>query len=39
MNVGTDKNFLKIKLSQEIINNGEHEISKIKCGRLMKVET
>ena len=33
------KNFLKIKLSQEIINNGEHEINKIKCGRLMKVET
>ena len=35
MNVGTDKNFLKIKLSQEI-NNGENEVSKIKCRRLMK---
>ena len=31
MNVGTDENFLKLKFSQEIINNGE------KCGWLKQM--
>ena len=31
MNVGTDESFLKLKFSQEIINNGE------KCGWLKQM--
>ena len=30
MNVGTDENFIKIKFSQEIINNGEKQAAKSK---------
>ena len=36
MNVGTDESFLKLKFSQEIINNGEKCGWLKQSGRLMK---